>query len=287
MQDGILVVDKPMDMTSHDVVNIMRKVFHTKKVGHTGTLDPDATGVLVLGINHATKLMQYLTCDDKVYEAVLTFGADTDTQDAAGKIVDEKPLPKLNEQEFKDLLATFLGKQTQVPPMYSAVKIKGQPLYKYARKGEFIDNLPSRPIEIYALTLQSYDCKQARLLIHCSKGTYIRTLCHDIACRSGSCGHLSALRRIQAGKFDISQAHSVDEIRSSEHPEIYLISMNEALPYPSIEIEEDHTKLDIANGKRISISGDFVGMVKAVSKGQLLAIGLAEQGEFIPKKVFH
>jgi tRNA pseudouridine55 synthase len=287
MQDGILVVDKPKDMTSHDVVNIMRKAFHTKKIGHTGTLDPDATGVLVLGINHGTKLMQYLTSDDKVYEAVLTFGADTDTQDAAGKIVAEKPLPKLTEEEFSQVLAAFLGKQMQVPPMYSAVKIKGKPLYKYARKGEKLADLPPRPIEIFDIALQSYDGKSARFTVHCSKGTYIRTLCQDIAHRAGTCGYMAALRRIRAGEYAIGLAHTVEEIRESDHPEAFLISMNDALHFPAVEIEEESTKFDIANGKRIVLSNDLEGMVKLVSEGHLLAIGTAEQGEFIPKKVFH
>lgn len=285
--DGILIVDKPKGMTSHDVVNIIRKIFHTKKIGHTGTLDPDATGVLVLGINQGTKLIQYLVSDDKEYEAVLSFGADTDTQDATGEIITEKPLPRISREEFGEVLLSFIGEQEQIPPMYSAIKVNGQPLYKYARKGEAVEKISSRCITVHRLNMIDFNNRQARIFVHCSKGTYIRTLCQDIAHRCDSCGHMTELHRLRAGSFSIDRAHTIDEMRAAEDPYLLLIPMNEALELPFVEVKDAQAE-DIANGERIDIQGVlFSGNAKAVYQDKLLAIGVIENQCFVPKRVFH
>lgn len=200
---GVLLIDKPTEMTSHDLVNIARKVFQTKKIGHNGTLDPDATGVMVLCVGQATRLNEYFTADDKRYRATLRFGTETDTQDSSGNVVATCALPTMDEAGFRDVLTRFVGKQEQTPPLYSAIKKDGKPLYRYAREGVAVDDIPKREIEIYALECLSYNNEEAVIDVHCSKGTYIRTLCQDIARACGSCGCMSALRRTAAGAFTL------------------------------------------------------------------------------------
>ena len=198
---GVLLIDKPTEMTSHDLVNIARKVFQTKKIGHNGTLDPDATGVMVLCVGQATRLNEYLTADDKRYRATLRFGTETDTQDSSGNVVATCALPTMDEAGFRDVLTRFVGKQEQTPPLYSAIKKDGKPLYRYAREGLAVDDIPKREIEIYALECLSYNDEEAVIDVHCSKGTYIRTLLEDIADALGQKGTMSALRRTCAGLY--------------------------------------------------------------------------------------
>lgn len=288
---GILLIDKPSDMTSHDLVNIARKVFNTKKVGHNGTLDPDATGVMVLCIGQATRLNEYLVADNKVYQATLTFGNETDTQDISGKIIATCDFPELTESEFKNILKGYIGVQEQTPPMYSAIKKNGKPLYQYAREGKKIDEIPKRKIEIFDIQCLSYDGNVATFIVHCSKGTYIRTLCQDIARDCGSCGCMSKLRRIQVGNFSLEQCVNVDDLRASDDPYALLMPMSEALDFPQIHIMQEDLKMDLQNGKRIPLSrcqvDDFdSNWYQAVMDEELLAVGRIEDDDFVPKKVF-
>lgn len=236
MKDGILIIDKPKDFTSHDVVAKVRKIMETKKVGHTGTLDPMATGVLVVCVGAATKLVEYFTAKDKVYEAKIKLGIKTDTADITGKVIEEKQVPVLEEKFVNEVFEKMIGKQMQIPPMYSSIKVNGMKLYEYARKGIPIEVKP-REIEVFEMTNISFQENEITYTVHCSKGTYVRTLCEEIAERLGTCGTMADLRRIKTGEFSIQQATPLTEI--SEEKIIPL----EKLFDKKIEIENDLEKL--------------------------------------------
>lgn len=211
---GVLIVDKPAGMTSHDVVGRVRRLYGTRRVGHTGTLDPMATGVLVVLIGRAAKAAEYLGCDRKHYRAVLRLGLTTDTEDITGQILSrwEGSLPDFAALEA--VLGTFRGDIRQVPPMYSALKVNGQKLYDLARKGQTIAR-ESRPITIYRLTAKPLgNPAEYELDVVCSAGTYIRTLCADIGAALGCGGVMAALRRVQAGPFSLAQAKTPDELEA-------------------------------------------------------------------------
>ncbi len=210
--NGILVVNKPTEWTSHDVVAKIRGHFRLKKLGHAGTLDPVATGVLVLLAGRATKVAEFLLADDKEYSFVLRFGTVTNTQDITGEIVrvDPSPPPRTAE-ELEGVLREFRGDILQTPPMFSAVKIGGQRLYKLGRKGLEIERQP-RPITIKSLTLEELAWPCATLRAVCSKGTYVRTLCHDIGEKLGPGGCMDSLVRLRSGRYTLDQAHTIEEI---------------------------------------------------------------------------
>jgi tRNA pseudouridine55 synthase len=202
IRDGFLVVDKPPGVTSHDVVAVVRAVTGLKKVGHTGTLDPFATGVLPLALGNATRLIQFLDEDRKVYDATVRLGAATDTGDPTGSVVAEGPVPAMDRARVEAVLSTFLGQRMQVPPKYSAVKVAGRPLYDYARKGETVE-VKARPIRIDAMELVSIEGPRVRVMIHCSRGTYARVLAEEIGEALGTFGHLEELRRVASGPFHL------------------------------------------------------------------------------------
>lgn len=197
---SFLIIDKPAGITSHDVVDIVRAVTGVKKVGHTGTLDPFATGVLPLALGGATRLIQFLDESIKVYDALVRFGSATDTGDPTGEVVEERDLPDADEAEVAEVLARFVGERMQTPPPYSAVKHKGKPLYYYARKGIDVHVEP-RPITIHDMELMEYDRERLRVRITCSRGTYARVLAQEIAEALGSTGHLEQLARARSGPF--------------------------------------------------------------------------------------
>lgn len=205
MSAGFLVVDKPPGITSHDVVAMIRAVTGIEKVGHTGTLDPFATGVLPLALGGATKLIQFLDESIKVYDATIRLGSKTDTGDPTGVVVEEAPLPTADRAEVEAVLRGFLGDRMQMPPAYSAVKHEGKPLYHYARKGVEV-TVEARPVKISGLEILAYDGQELRILITCSRGTYARVLAVEIAQALGSCGHLSALERPRSGPFRLEDA---------------------------------------------------------------------------------
>lgn len=211
MTSGFLVIDKPAGITSHDVVAAVRAVTGIKKVGHTGTLDPFATGVLPLALGSATRLIQYLDESIKIYDATIALGAATTTGDPTGAVERSAPLPTADEAEVRSVLASFRGERMQVPPAYSAVKVGGKPLYHYARKGEDV-RAAARPILIHDVELVSYTPESLRVIITCSRGTYARVLADDIARALGSAGHLSALSRTRSGPFYIEEAVSLPQL---------------------------------------------------------------------------
>ncbi len=209
--DGIIIINKPKNYTSHDIVNIIRKNFNTRKVGHTGTLDPNATGVLPLLIGEATKLSKYLINHDKQYEVVLKLGVKTDTADAEGKVIEEKPVT-INDNNFIiNIMNSFKGIQEQKPPMYSAIKVNGRKLYEYARAGQSVEVKP-RKIEIYDIQVININNTEISFKVSCSKGTYIRSLCEDIANKIGTIGYMKELNRVNVGVFNIEDAISLEDI---------------------------------------------------------------------------
>jgi len=228
---GVVIVDKPAGITSHDAVDRVRKLLGERKAGHTGTLDPMATGVLPVCVGEATKIASFLTGDDKVYEATMRLGVRTDTLDMTGQVLAEQE-PRVTEADAKEVLAAFAGTITQVPPQYSAVKVRGKALYKWARKGIRVEP-PAREVEIREIVLLSIEMPRVRFTVTCSKGTYVRTLCADMGDRLGCGAALEQLRRTRSGIFRQEDAVRLDGesdegIRAKL--EQGLIPMNRALP---------------------------------------------------------
>ena len=209
--DGILVVDKPAGITSHDVVDFIRKRFGVRKVGHTGTLDPMATGVLVILIGKATKTSITFSQDDKEYVATLFLGTRTDTQDSTGRVIEKKPINGLDIDAAREAFRSFLGDIEQIPPMVSAKKYKGKKLYEIARRGKVVPRNPSR-IKIHDIELLDFKLPEIIFRVSCSKGTYVRTLCEDVGKRLGYPAHLSKLTRTRSGRFLIQEAHALDTV---------------------------------------------------------------------------
>jgi len=209
--ENILIIDKPAGMTSHDVVDAVRRRFGIKKVGHCGTLDPMATGVLVVLMNKATKLSAKLCCDDKEYICRITLGASTDTHDSTGNIIEKRQVDGIAESDIKDAILSFKGKQKQIPPMVSAKYHNGERLYKLARKGVVVEREPV-DIDIKDISVISVHGENADFKVICSKGTYIRTLCHDIGRKLGCGAHMSSLRRTRSGGFHIKDAVLLKDI---------------------------------------------------------------------------
>jgi tRNA pseudouridine55 synthase len=229
--EGVLLVDKPAGITSHDVVYRLRRKLQMKRIGHAGTLDPMATGLLIMLIGKATRISQYLISVDKAYEGEITLGVSTNSQDADGEVMETRPVPPLTEEALRTAMQGFLGDQYQTPPMFSAVKIGGVPLYKLARQGEEIPREP-RFIRVAAFDLLSFASPKLTFHLACTKGTYVRTLANDLGQRLGCGAHLSALRRTGSGKFAIAQCTPLDEIEKLPLPEIgqRLIPVYEAAP---------------------------------------------------------
>jgi tRNA pseudouridine55 synthase len=229
--DGVLLVDKPTDHTSHDVVARLRRKLNMKRIGHAGTLDPMATGLMIMLIGKATRISQYLTSLDKEYEGTIDLGKVTDSQDAQGEVLETRPVPALTEAEAVAAFNGFLGDQYQIPPMYSAIKIDGVPLYKSARKGVEIEREP-RFIRVIRFELTRFAPPQLDFRLRCTKGTYVRTIAHDLGQKLGCGAHLSALRRTATDKFSIGQALTLDQIEALSIPEIEkrLIAVHDAAP---------------------------------------------------------
>lgn len=208
--DGAILIDKPAGPTSHDVVDAIRRKFKIKKVGHCGTLDPNATGLLIIVLGKATKLSERLMSDDKVYEGVIKFGETTDSYDADGQLVSSSPIFPMTLDELNETAATFIGDQMQTPPMVSAIKKDGVPLYKLARKGIEVER-PARLVHIYNFRFTKYEEPYGEFKVACTKGTYVRSLAHDLGQKIGCGAHLKSLRRTVSGKFDVKDAIPLDE----------------------------------------------------------------------------
>ena len=225
--NGIIIINKPKNCTSHDIVYKIKKIVN-EKVGHTGTLDPNATGVLPLLIGKGTEISKYLINHDKTYEAVIQLGEKRDTADVEGQVIQKKEVQAstLENEKVKKVLKSFIGKKLQTPPIYSAIKVKGKKLYEYARKGENVEIEP-REIEIYNIELIKIDQinKTIEFRVHCSKGTYIRTLCEDISEKLGNIGYMKQLKRTQVGEFKIENSVKIEEIKNKKDVEKYLITL--------------------------------------------------------------
>ena len=229
--EGVLLVDKPTDHTSHDVVARLRGKLRMRRIGHAGTLDPMATGLLVILVGKATRISQYLMSVDKVYAGTIKLGEVTNTQDAEGEVLETRPVPSLTEAEIRQALQGFIGDQYQLPPMFSAIKIDGVPLYKRAREGEEVEREP-RFIRVVSYELTRWASPELDFRVHCTKGTYVRTLAHDLGQRLGCGAHMKALRRLSSGDLTMEKALTLDQIMAMPIPEIerHLVPTLQAAP---------------------------------------------------------
>jgi len=212
---GLILVDKPKEWTSHDVVNFVRRRFNFKKVGHCGTLDPNATGLLILVVGHATKASEMLAGEDKTYKTVMKLGAETASHDGDGEIIKETPWNHITEEQVREVLNSFIGPQLQIPPMVSAVKRGGKKLYELARKGIEIEREP-RSITVHSLEIGKIKLPEVEFTVRCSKGTYIRTLCHDMGIKLESSAYMSELVRTESGGFSLENAFELESMKSWE-----------------------------------------------------------------------
>lgn len=239
--NGIVIVDKPQGWTSQDVTARLRRVFDTRRIGHGGTLDPMATGVLPVFVGRATRAVEFFEHAEKTYETVLLLGKRTDTQDVTGRVLEERPV-SLSLADVEAVLPQFRGEILQVPPMYSALKVNGQKLCDLARKGQQVERKP-RPITIFELTLLSFEENRLRLRVRCSKGTYIRTLCDDIGAALGTLGCMESLRRTQAGDYSITEAVPLETLLETDSPETYLRGMDSMFTrYPAVTLTPNQEK---------------------------------------------
>jgi tRNA pseudouridine55 synthase len=229
--EGILLVDKPQGITSHDVVDKIRRLYQMRRVGHAGTLDPMATGLLIILIGKATKASDQLMAQEKEYLGEATFGTVTDSQDADGQTVETHPVPELAAAQVQEVMNTMLGEQKQTPPMFSARKVGGQKLYDLARKGVEIER-EARAIRIDAFELTAWTSPRATFRVRCTKGTYVRTLAHDLGRKLGCGAHLSALRRTVSGHLNVDRAHTLMQLGASTREQLIaaLVPVREAVP---------------------------------------------------------
>ena len=284
---GFLNINKPPGCTSHDVVAILRKSTGIKKMGHSGTLDPFATGILVIGINDATRLFEYLP-DDKVYLAEITFRIETDTNDITGNILSRSDI-RPPKDEILEKVRLFTGKIKQKPPIFSSVKINGQRAYSLARKKEIsLDDVSEREIEIYLIEILSYVCPILNVKIHCSGGTYIRSIARDLGHMLGTCAALSGLKRIKAGNyFNIEDSVTLD-LLNKDTLSRYLLPTRDILPFERLYLDNNQ-KNDIACGKSINISSGNINQKFQMidNKDSLIGIGqITNKNILKPLKVF-
>ena len=274
--NGIVIVDKPQEWTSQDVTARLRRVFNTRRIGHGGTLDPMATGVLPVFVGRATRGVEFFEHAEKTYEATLLLGTTTDTEDTSGTILEQKEV-HISETEFLSILPRFRGKIMQVPPMYSALKVNGQKLVDLARKGKTVERQP-REIEIFQLDLVEFSGNTARLRVRCSKGTYIRTLCKDIGEALGCGGCMAQLRRVQAGEYTIEESVPLQILLNAENPEQYLRPVDSMFRnYPEVILSPKQEKC-CRNGAAFSIQLD-AGTYRCYSKdGEFLSLSKVEDG---------
>ena len=272
--DGLILINKQKGFTSHDVVNVIRKKLNTKKVGHTGTLDPNATGVLPILVGKATKISKYLMEHDKTYIATIKLGEKTDTGDSEGQVIEEKSIPAdLKKEDINNALQNFFGKQKQVPPMYSAIKINGKKLYEYAREGKEV-KLEAREIEIYKIELLEYQNNKIKFEVECSKGTYIRTLCENIAKKLGTVGYMEELQRTKVNNFRIEDSILLDDI-TLENAEKNMIKIEEVFKEKET-IELDNKKLELfLNGVKLTYNLPN-SIYRIYNNEQFIGIGVIE-----------
>jgi len=281
--DLVICLDKPKNITSQEAVTKVKKILRAKKAGHTGTLDPIATGILLVCVNRATRLSKYFTELDKYYDCTMKLGEITDTQDAEGKIIATSERDDITEQEVVEIMQSFIGRIKQLPPMFSAKKHHGRPLYKLARKGEEVER-DFKEVFIHKINLIEYNYPFIRFTVQCSKGTYVRTLCHDIGERLGIGGHLYELVRTGVGPFKIEKSVTIEELkatRSIKDMSRGVYTMDHALSWLPEVIASNEQKKSVLNGAPLKI--DKYNKLKDLSPvrvksedGDLLAVGIYE-----------
>lgn len=251
--DGILVIRKEKGYTSHDVVAKLRGILHMKKIGHTGTLDPDAEGVLPVALGRGTRLVELLTEKQKTYETVLHLGVVTDTQDMTGTVLETKPV-NVTEEQVREAVASFVGDKLQIPPMYSALKVNGRKLYELAREGKTVERKP-RPVTFYEIRILDMQLPKVRLRVTCSKGTYIRTLCHDIGEKLGCGGAMEELLRTRSGNFTLEESMTLSQVEEAVKDgtiEEKLVSIEDVLlDYPAVYATGEGDRL-LQNGNPLT-----------------------------------
>lgn len=276
--NGILLIDKPKEYTSHDVVAIVKKI-SKEKVGHTGTLDPNATGVLPLLVGKATQISKYLMNHDKTYIATLKLGIKTDTADGEGNIIEEQDVSKfsIRKEPIEKALKSMIGKQEQVPPMYSAIKVNGKKLYEYARKGKQVE-LKARKIEIYDIKLLEYNSQESEVVfeIACSKGTYIRTVCEEIAEKLNTVGYMKELRRTRVGEFAIETTITIDTLKNEPEKLENLIIPIEKFFEEKEKLQLSNKELQLfLNGVKLAKSNED-NLYRIYNNNQFIGLGIVE-----------
>lgn len=283
---GVLVIDKPSGMTSFDVVQKARRALKEKKVGHTGTLDPMATGVLPLCLGDATKIAQFITEAHKAYDATVKLGATTDTLDAEGRVLEERPVPEITAARLEEAFAAFRGTFLQTPPMYSAVKVEGRRLYELARAGEEVERTP-RQVTVHELLLKDFSATQVHLSVRCSKGFFVRVLAHELGERLGCGAHLVALRRTQSGPFSLADAVPLAELlRAPEAAAARLLSNDQALvQLPPVKVTEAEA-VRVRHGGVVEVGLAVKGLVRVLGPtGELLAVAETRDGRLVYRRV--
>ena len=286
MPNGIIVIDKPQEWTSMDVCAKLRGLFHEKRIGHAGTLDPMATGVLPVFVGRATRAVEFADKSDKEYVAGLKLGLVTNTQDTAGEILEHHPV-HVTAQQLESVLDSFRGDILQVPPMYSAIKINGKKLYELARKGREVER-PARPVTIRSLTVESQSAPDEFILrVRCSKGTYVRTLCHDIGATLGCGGCMSSLRRTMAAGFTLAQAVTLTQLLDAENPAALLLNVDSYFSdCPSLALSAEPEK-KLRNGMTLVMPEVAPGRYRVYGEdGEFLALCRAEDGKLTTIKSF-
>ena len=282
--DGIVIVDKPQGWTSQDVVSKLRGVLKTRRIGHGGTLDPMATGVLPVFVGRGTRAVEFFEHAEKTYETLLRLGMTTDTEDITGTVLTEREAFVTGSQ-LEEVLAKFRGEIQQIPPMYSAIKVNGQKLYDLARKGREVERQP-RSVTIHELTLLGMEADGIRLRVRCSKGTYIRTLCKDIGQALGCGGCMAELRRVQAGEYTIGNSVSLQTLIDSESPEQYLLPVDSMFAnYPAVTLTEKQEKC-CRNGVAFTCKLDEDTYRVYAQNGEFLALSHMVDGKLTTIKSF-
>lgn len=280
MVHGILNIYKEKGYTSHDVVAKLRGIVGQKKIGHTGTLDPDATGVLPVCLGKATKVCDLLTDKDKTYRAILRLGITTDTQDVSGQVIKERDPRGLKEEEVRQAILSFVGAYEQVPPMYSALKVNGKKLYELAREGKTVER-KSRPVHIHEIQIQEMNLPRVEFTVTCSKGTYIRTLCHDVGEKLGVGGCMEELERIAVGRFHLRDALTLKEIQEMKEEgtleEVLRPVDSVFLQYPKMQVKASCESLAF-NGNPLPKKG--VEVFEGAKEDQIFRL-YTESGEFL------
>ncbi|MCL2342242.1 MAG: tRNA pseudouridine(55) synthase TruB [Firmicutes bacterium] len=281
--DGVLIIDKPEGCTSHDVVAILRKVLNTRQIGHTGTLDPIATGVLPVLIGKATKISKYFVEHDKIYIATIKLGEKTDTGDGTGNIICRGSMVccpgcmpcnpyNISEKNIQTVLQSFIGKQKQTPPMYSAIKINGKKLYEYAREGQAVE-LEPRDIEIYNIELKNYNNDEITFEVACSKGTYVRVLCENIAEELGTVGYMKDLRRISVDRFNIQNAVPLEDIKQNPNLAHKNIIKIEDVFKDNKEISLDDRNLELFLNGVMLTREENDGLFRVYNQNEFIGLG--------------